>query len=234
MSLPTEPTGPQTDFSRLTVGLYGPPKIGKSSFVVQIPGVVIVDTEGGLSHLTSYSTRAKTWVEFYDACAELRRGDHGFACIAIDTVDQLYQMCMQHVCKRAGMEHPADLEYGRGWGLVNREFQKAIMGLQLLPYGLVWVSHARETQIDSRTGPQVKMVPSLTGGARQIVLNASDIILYCTQDGDGGRIMRTKPSPYYEAGDRTGALPDPLPLAWEALSDSWAEYAASIGGERDD
>ena len=47
-----------------------------------------------------------------------------------------------------------------------------------------------------------------------------DLILFCdleiTKDDDGNptyrRVMRTKPSPNYEAGDRTGRLPETIDL----------------------
>jgi len=56
--------------------------------------------------------------------------------------------------------------------------------------------------------------------ARKIVLGMVDMVLYCDLEvtvGENGeqrmrRVIRTKPSLYYEAGDRTGRLPETLDL----------------------
>ena len=56
--------------------------------------------------------------------------------------------------------------------------------------------------------------------ARHVVLGLVDMILFCdsvartAEDGSIviDRVIRTKPHPTYEAGDRTGRLPATLPL----------------------
>jgi hypothetical protein len=110
--------------------------------------------------------------------------------------------------------------------MVKSEFLRALTKLSLLPYGLVMISHAQLKEIKSRTGKVDKAVPTLTGGGRDVVLNMADIILYAeiverkVKDGEGTeevRILRTKPSEKWEAGDRTGRLPEVLPLDFQAF-----------------
>jgi hypothetical protein len=64
-------------------------------------------------------------------------------------------------------------------------------------------------------------VPTLNKSAREIVLGMSDIILYAestvTEKEGEVRIIRTKPSENWEAGDRTGRLPAVLPLDFKAF-----------------
>jgi hypothetical protein len=58
-----------------------------------------------------------------------------------------------------------------------------------------------------------------------VVLGLVDMILYCDtvprKDAAGNvvvdRVIRTKPHPTYEAGDRTGRLPELLPLDHDAF-----------------
>jgi hypothetical protein len=62
--------------------------------------------------------------------------------------------------------------------------------------------------------------PTLPDKARKIVLGMVDMILFCdlevTKDADGKpahrRVIRTKPNVNYEAGDRTGRLPEVIEL----------------------
>jgi len=138
----------------------------------------------------------------------------------IDTVDNLYKACSEHVKKKNNIQHESDLDWGKGWQLVADEFTRAITKLSLLPYGLVMISHAEYVEIKTRTATITKAVPTLPKGARKAALNMADVILYAesvvTDDGEV-RIMRTKPSENWEAGDRTGRLPATLPLEYADL-----------------
>src|SRR5690606_12682156 len=107
--------------------------------------------------------------------------------------------------------------------------------LASLPYGLVLISHAVDKRIETRTGEYTKTQPSLPDRARHVVLGLVDMILYCDtvpkKDGNGNvtveRVIRTKPHPTYEAGDRTGRLPETLPLDYAAFARCFAKPAAT-------
>jgi hypothetical protein len=66
-----------------------------------------------------------------------------------------------------------------------------------------------------------------------VVLGLVDMILYCEaiprKDAAGNitveRVMRTKPHPTYEAGDRTGRLPEILPLEYDAFVTAFTSTA---------
>ena len=138
----------------------------------------------------------------------------------IDTVDNAYKFCADYILKKFKIEHESDLGYGKGYAIVNNEFQRVLTKLAFLPYGLFLVSHAKEIEVETRTGKYTRIVPTLPDKARKIVLGMVDMVLYCdleTSVGDGGeqrtrRVIRTKPSRDYEAGDRTGRLPETLDL----------------------
>ena len=115
--------------------------------------------------------------------------------------------------KKLKIEHESDLGYGKGYAIVNNEFQRVLTKLAFLPYGLFLVSHSKEIEVETRTGKYTRTVPTLPDKARKIVLGMVDMVLYCDLErrGEGKsirRLIRTKPSQYYEAGDRTGRLPE--------------------------
>ena len=123
--------------------------------------------------------------------------------------------------------------HGKGWALVKNEWHRVLTRLASLPYGLILISHAQDKTIETRTGEYTKTQPSLPDRARNVVLGMVDMILYCDavprKDASGNvmidRMMRTKPHPTYEAGDRTGRLPDPLPLDYDAFVKSFQSAA---------
>lgn len=223
--LPTQKTSPKASLHDLTVLLYGPTKAGKSTWCAQADGALFLATEPGLNHLEVYQQPIGTWDELLVAARDIAEGKHAFRTVIIDTVDNAYRMCAEYVCQRFKIEHESDLEYGKGYALVNGEFHRVLNKLALLPYGLFLVSHSQDKEIETRTGKFTKVVPTLPDKARKLVLGLVDIILFCdfepTTGPDGKptyrRVLRTKPSATYEAGDRTGRLPEVIELDFAAF-----------------
>lgn len=181
-------------------------------------------TEAGLNNLAVFQVPIPTWEDFLAACKDIAEGKHEFKTIIIDTIDNLHKCCREFVRKKHGFSHESDGAFGKNWDLTKDEFIRALTKLSLLPYGLVMISHAEIVEIKTRTTTLTKAVPTMQKGARQVVLNMSDIVLYCesvnTEDGEK-RIIRTKPSENWEAGDRTGRLPATLPLEFKAFQNAF-------------
>lgn len=236
MLLPTEKTPPKGALTDLTVLAYGPTKIGKSTWCAQAPDALFLSTEPGLNSLEVYQLPVRSWDELLAACAEIAEGKHQFKTVVLDTVDNAYKMCAEHICKKFKVEHEADLAYGKGFSLVNGEFQRVLNKLAFMPYGLYLISHSQEIEIETRTGKLTKIVPTLPEKARKIVLGLVDMVLYCdldvVQNGDAKptvrRVMRTKPSVHYEAGDRTGRLPEVIELNYQQFAGHFAGSAESV------
>jgi hypothetical protein len=223
-ALPAKKTPPKAKMEEQTILLYGPPKIGKSTLASQFDSPLFLATEAGLNNLEVYQIPIPSWDEFLTACKEIATQKHEFKTIIIDTVDNLFKACSEYVRKKNNIQHESDLEWGKGWQLVKDEFTRALTKLSLLPYGLVMVSHSDSIEIKTRTAKINKTVPTLPKSAREIVLGMSDIILLAesivTDEGEK-RILRTKPSENWEAGDRTGRLPAMLPLEFKAFHDAF-------------
>lgn len=218
--LPKEKTKPRERLEDFTILLYGPPKIGKSTLASQFDSPLFLATEAGLNSLEVYQAPIATWEDFLAACKEIAKGDHAFKTIVIDTVDNLWKACSEYVRKKNNIQHESDLEWGKGWQLVKDEFTRAVTKLSLLSYGLVMVSHAEYIEIKTRTANITKAVPTLQRSAREIILKMADIILFTEStvtDKGEVRIIKTKPSENWEAGDRTNRLPATLPLDYEAF-----------------
>jgi len=225
MPLPTKKTTPKTDLVDLSVLLYGQSKIGKSTWASGADNAIFLACEAGLNSLEVYQTPITNWSQLSVACGELATQQHDFKTIVIDTIDLSYKFCLEHVCKRHGIKHPADLDYGKGWGLVNSEFERFLTKISHLPMGLILISHSVEKEIMHKGIKRNKIMPTLSGKAAEIVMGLVDLILYAEIEEDfsdpdavnENRIVRTKPGYNYEAGDRTGRLPDTLPLDFDCF-----------------
>ena len=229
--LPTKTTPTKQNLSDLMALIYGRSKIGKSTWCSQAEDAVFLATEPGLNALEVFQEPIQSWEGLLRSCGEIGEGNHSFKIVIIDTVDNAYRMCADFICEKHEIEHESDLGYGKGWALCNNEFHRVLTKLAHLPYGLFLVSHSAEKEIKTRTGKRTRIVPTLPDKAQKIVLGMVDLILYCDleamADDEGQttyrRVMRTKPSPLYEAGDRTNRLPETLELDYVKFSAAFKE-----------
>ncbi|MHB1462039.1 MAG: ATP-binding protein [Armatimonadota bacterium] len=238
--LPTTKTPPRPSLADLTVLVYGATKIGKSQWCSHADNALFLSTEPGLNSLEVFQVPINNWDDLLTVCGEIAEGNHPYKTIIIDTVDNAYRMCSDHVCRKFKVEHESDLGYGKGYALINNEFQRVINKLAFLPYGLFLVSHSTEKEIDTRTGKHTRIVPTLPDKARKIVLGMVDMILFCdievATDTLGRstvhRVMRTKPSANYEAGDRTGRIPEVIDLDFAKFIEAFrTNQVAAISGQ---
>jgi len=231
--LPKEKSKPKTELTEFTIFGYGMPKIGKTTFAAGFPDAIFLATEAGHNALSIFKVDLPDWEAFLEACRELAEGKHSFRNIIIDTVDNLWLLCRNHICAKNKIEHEGDLAYGKGYALILNEFARVLMKLSMLPYGLVLISHATVQEIQTRTGAMHKVVPSLPDKPRKLVLGMADMILFFDQDivrADDGtqtirRVIRTQPSPNYEAGDRTGRLPEVIDLDYRKFVEAFGRPA---------
>ncbi len=239
LTLPTQRTKPITELDQQTILLYSAPKLGKSTFASRFPEAIFFECEPGLSHLEVFKVPTYTWDDFLAACKLVAQGNHPFKTIVIDTVDNAFKFCSEHVCGKHNIEYEGDMGHGKGWALVKNEWHRVLTRLASLPYGLILISHAQDKTVETRTGEYTKTQPSLPDRARHVVLGLVDMILYCEavprKDTSGNvtidRVMHTKPHPTYEAGDRTGRLPDNLPLDYDAFVKAFTSAApGSVSG----
>ena len=232
--LPAAPTPRQTDLSRLTTLVYGPPKIGKSTFASKFPHALFLPTEPGLRDLEVYQappdgSGINSWAQLGEILLVIASGQHPFKTLVIDTIDNMWRLCAEHVCKTRGVEFVGDLSYGKGSALLNNEFERVLRKMISLPYGLVLISHSTDKEIKAAGGDKTKTEPTMTKECRRIVTALADMILYCEVETtvEAGnivnkRVIRTKPNQRYDAGDRTGCLPDTLPLSYNAFFNAYS------------
>jgi len=234
--LPTDKTQPKPSLADLTVLVYGQTKIGKSTLCSHAEGALFLATEPGLNALDVYQVPIQTWEDLLNACAEIVEAKHPFQTVIVDTIDNAYKFCTDYILRKFKIDHESDLAYGKGYAIVNNEFQRVLTKLAFLPYGLFLVSHAKEIDIETRTGKYTRIVPTLPDKARKIVLGMVDMVLYCDLELTTGeneepqirRVIRTKPSLYYEAGDRTGRMPETIDLDFKKFLDAFNAAVAPV------
>jgi hypothetical protein len=236
--LPRERQAPQAGLLYRKILLYGDPKVGKSTTASEVgEHPLILDTEGGAAGLDAYVAQVRTWEQFRQTGRELAgwlaTGDKPpFDLIVVDTVDVLADQANDYVMrglagKREGFIHASDFDYGKGWAAVTKEFQLRVAALCSLGLPVLFVSHAKDAQVKTRTGEITVKRPDVDPkGVRKWLDGFVDLILYAeiraTEDGQQ-RLLRTAPSENWQAGGRVPrgqSLPDPLTLDGKGLREA--------------
>jgi len=220
MKLPTEDSEVVTDIGKSTMLLYGPPKHGKSTIVSSFPGVLFAAAEEGLNHIKCRKVGIGKWEDFEELAELLITDKHDYRTLAIDTASALFAMCEEYTCKKLGIDHPSDENWGKGWKALRGNFHNPIRKLAVpmksgkTRIGLVFVGHDKQVEVKGRITKTSRTACDLSGTARKVLLPLVDIIGYCgfRLDASGEatqeRVVHFKGSETVEAGDRTSKLPD--------------------------
>ena len=217
--LPTEKREKIHDLSKEIILLYGEPKIGKSSLAAQFPDALFLSTEKGLNHLEVFEQPIKDWKSLLATITALCNEKNNFKTIVIDTTDNLALYCQDHVLKENGADHESELGFGRGWKLVDKEFRKAVDKLSRLSNkGMIFISHSiavPEVRKGTAEG-KTKISHTLSPKMRKVIHGMADMIWYMETDFDGNRVIRTKGTRDYDAGDRSNLLPPTIQMGKSA------------------
>ena len=211
MPLPLEKQVRKTELHQQKILVYGRPKIGKSTFCSFFPNTLFLATEPGLNWLDVASVNITSWEKFLDTCAEIAKGSHPYKTIIIDTLDGLKKLCDDWVCRSKEIDEIGNYKKFGAYHITTSEMSTKIMKLSLLPYGLVCVSHVKDVEVETKTKKYNRQTVDLSGGISRELLKLFDIILFMDsemKDGTEVGMIRTKPSIYFEAGDKSKLLPE--------------------------
>lgn len=222
ITLPTQKSKPQFSMSNLSMLLYGAPKIGKSTFCSRAEDALFIATEPGLNHLETYNVRVNSWREFLEAMALIAKGNHPFKTIVIDTVDKLCDFCEQELCVQNNVVSLSDFAFGKGYALYKTEMSRVFQKIFALNMGVILTSHTQLTEVDTPQGRITRWTPTFPKRIQDVIIPMVDIIGFAqnvvslNEKGERveERVLQTKTSSLWEAGDRTGRLPETIPFKY--------------------
>ena len=221
ITLPKEKTKPSCSLNKLSMLIYGAPKIGKSTFCSRIDKALFIATEPGLNYLETYNVRVNTWLEFLEVMAALKREEHQFEVIVIDTIDRLCDFCDTYICEQAKVQTISDVGgYGKGYALFKTEMNRVFQKIFAMNLGVVITSHTVMAEVPTPAGKQIQYQPSVQKRIQDIIIPLVDIIGFAhsisaiNKDGEcvETRVLETAETTSWVAGDRTGRLPATLPF----------------------
>lgn len=222
MKLPKKKSKVELDIGKYLFLVYGREKIGKTVLFSQFPDALFLMTEPGAKGLEIYKVDIKNWQNMLDAVKALEKEDR-FKTVIIDTVDNAYTMCLDHVCKRMGIDYPGEdmegkADYGKSWREVKNEFTVMVNRIIATGRGLCFTSHAKIEEIKPKSSPSWNRVtPSMSSQASRVIEALVDFYFYADYmkdiNGKNIRVLITEGDEAVWAGHREPAkFPLLLPL----------------------
>jgi hypothetical protein len=231
--------------SPFRIVLYGPEKVGKSTFAAGAPSPVWLGADVGTEHLDIKRLPVpQSWRDVLEACTEVEeRGlSLGFKTLVVDPIGWLEQFV--HVDVTGDANVPLKT-WGGGFGAgfsaaVDRwrVFIKALERVRAAGLNIILIGHATVKKFEDPEGPGYERYEiALENKAVAGVLKQwADHILFAKREsfgkvdptskkakafGSAARMLHTEWTPAYDAGNRA-ELPPEMPLSWDAFATALA------------
>ena len=242
--LAIQPHKVSRDLSGYITLLYGPAKVGKTTFGAQMPGELILATERGYNALPGVIVQDITsWSDIKQVVRELKKPEIQavYKSLIVDTIDLAADMCQKYVCNQLGIENIGDGGWtNNGWDKYKREFEDVFRTLAQLGYAILFISHDKEITIKPENGIEYQQIrSSMQTSALKIVENMSDIIAYAhpvIREGQPRRILTLRSADNsIRCGCRFKYMAPEIDFSYDnlvkALNDAIDKEAAETGGK---
>ena len=247
--LSIQPHKVSRDLKGYSVFFYGEPKSGKTTIASKFPGALLLAFEKGYNAIPGVMAKPlNTWSEFKKTLRELKDPEvqETFKTIVIDTADIAYQLCEKWVCQQESNEKVdyttiGDIPYGKGYKLVEKEFDECLRAIIQMDYGLVIISHSIDKTFTDENGKDFnQIVPTLDNRGRKICERACDIIGYArsiqTEEGEKKSTLYLRQTSRFVAGSRFKCMPSAIEFTYEnlveaiqkAIDDEAKEYGGQL------
>lgn len=235
--LALEPTVITRDLSNKYILLAAPFKFGKTTFMCNIPGALVLSFEPGLNaHAGVYAQTVTTWNEMKQIQKQLKDAKvrEKFHTICFDTIDLAATLCQEFICSQNGVQSLGDIAYGKAYAMYEAEFQKTLLSIANLGYGMVFACHTEEKEIDLGEDAKITRIqPKLDKRAFSVVNRLVDMIgigvMEFDENGNAHRMLYTRETPMIRAGNRFTYFPPKIEFSYQAVLDNLVKAIEAEG-----
>lgn len=219
--------------------IYGPPGIGKSTFLSQAPEPLFIDTDkraGNLDVVPNVPEKdPKSYEDVLAILSEFTRGKvDGVQTLVIDTADWLESWLASYICKTHKKKGLSDFSWGTGYEILGDEWRNTMAILdQVVARGThVWIAgHAQIQTFKNPMGADydrfsMKLTRTNKVDLSAITVEWASVVLFADYDsisvevggkniGMNGdkRVIHTQRCAAFEAKSNF-SLPPKMPLDW--------------------
>ena len=215
--------------------IYGEPGTGKSVFACKAPKPFFICTDPNYEWLEDWGAKEEDHVQVFSweqAKKEFARDFNGYDTVVVDLVEDLFKWCEYEWCQKNGLQHVADLGYGKGYDITRNEFFIEISKLLNLDKNVLLIMHGLTYTVKDRRGVEYtkygptnripdKVIDMIEGRVRYFIRAFAKT----EEDADGNlitnRYLSLSPDGTTEFGITRGlsaAVPRFIPLEWDTFA----------------
>lgn len=166
---------------RLKTVLYGPPGSGKTTAATTWPKLLMLSAESGLMSVADKDFdvwEIGKWEDMEEALAYLRRGEHPYLSVAIDSVTEIQQKLNEYLIRKfpAVQRAYTNMTALSDWGANIQTMQRDLRGFRDLPINVTFICLSMDQNNDGETSTK----PALSGSKLPDQLCGwVDTVMYC-------------------------------------------------------
>lgn len=165
---------------------YGEQGTWKTTVASQFPKALLAGFEIGYQFIEGIRAVPMTsWSDMKELARQLKspQAKAMYDTIIFDTISNAYQMCYKYVCGQLGVNDPGEVPFGKGWRSIKEEFS-IIKEISRLGYGLVFIAHAKESEItDAKTKETtIKIKSDLDSTPSAMIDDLCDFVFYVRKE----------------------------------------------------
>lgn len=200
---------------QFTLLLFGPPKVGKTTFGAGFPKSILLECEeDGAKYVKCLKADVKTYDELR-AYFGLLKGNDRFDTVVIDSLDKVAEWIEKDICAELGLSTIMDTKkgerFGSQWSMYVDKVLTFIQGWKALGKKLVLLAHTKKAELSDGNVINPKTINLYGQAANRVMAVVENIgFLYADQQADGTvkRFLSFRPGVYVEAGSRHPSLTD--------------------------
>ena len=216
------------DLSGYITYIYGPGKIGKTTFGSQMPGALILAFQKGYNALPNvYAQDVTTWADMKIILRDLKKPEVKdlFHSIIVDTIDIAAAACQKYIISQAGVDTLNQIPYGQGWSRVKRQLEDTFREVTQMGYAVLFISHDKDKTFKRQDGTEYnQIVPTLGNSYNLIIKDMVDIYGYVhpiMKDGEPRRVLTLRSlDNTIDCGSRFKYMQPEVNFSYDALVDA--------------
>lgn len=219
------------------ITIAGVPKIGKTTLFYKLvvkelgnadQGLIVAFENGYNAIQGAHIIDIENWVGFQKLVKDLveKKDEISYKCVCIDTSDIAMRYARQWSIRQGEIQDKKkyyklnDMGFGAGHEILEDEFSKQMGLLEKAGYGIFYVSHHKDRQVEEKDGTKYDRVElSVSGKVGSYIKGNSDFIIFIDNESEkqkDGSVTKTRSIRFRgdgttEAGGRMTHLPEKIP-----------------------
>lgn len=232
------------------IWIYGAAFSGKTTMIDNAPDPLNLNTDGNVEFVTMpyiaikdivttegrITKRKFAWEVFKETIEELEKKQNDFKTIAVDLLEDTYEMCRVFKYDELGIQHESDSGFGKAYDMVKTEYLSVMRRFFNLDYeNLIVISHEDISKdITKKNGQNItRIAPNLRDALANKIAGMVDIVARVVVEDDGTRTLNFKSNEVVFGGGRLkGVTETTIPLSWDALMAVYDNAAGASGGSK--